>query len=85
MTLTLTDVRRIASDVAQQEHPALEVVGVTPREGSTTSAEVIFVVRDREDQPGPMVIGVSRQTSEIECRGTVRTRLQERLSRRTAH
>ena len=85
MTLTLTDVRRIASDVAQQEHPALEVVGVTPREGSTTSAEVILIVRDREDQPGPMVIGVSRQTSEIECRGAVRTRLQERLSTRTAH
>jgi len=85
MTLTLTDVRRIASDVAQQEHPALDVVGVTLREGSTTSAEVIFAVRDREDEAGPMVIGVSRQISEIECRGDVRTRLRERLSTRTAH
>jgi len=85
MTLTLPDVRRIASDVAQQEHPALDVVGVTPREGSTTSAEVIFAVRDREVAPSRMVIGVSRQISEIECRGAVRTRLRERLSTRTAH
>jgi hypothetical protein len=84
MALTLTDVRRIASDVARQEDPALDVVGVIPREESTTSAEVIFAVRDREDEPSPMVIGVSRQTSEIECRGAVRTRLRERLSR-TAH
>ena len=84
MTLTLTEVRRIASDVARQEHPALDVVGVIPREESTTSAEVIFAVRDREDERSPMVIDVSRQVSEIECRGAVRTRLPERLSTRTA-
>jgi hypothetical protein len=78
MTLTLTDVRRIASDVAQQENPALDVVGVTPRQGSTTSAEVIFA-----DECSPMVIGISRHISEIECRAVVRTRLRERLSTRT--
>jgi hypothetical protein len=81
MALTLTDVRRIASDVAQHEDPSLEVVGVMPREGSSTSAEVIFASRVCEREPCRMVIGVSRRLSEAECRGTVRKRLQERLGR----
>ena len=85
MTLTLTDVRRIASDVAQHEYPALDVVGVIPRAESTTSAEVIFAVRDRKVDRSPMVIDVSRQVSEIECRGAVRARLRERFATRTAH
>ena len=76
MALSLMDVRRIASDVVQQEHPCVDVIGVTPREGSTTSAEVIFIVRDC-DEPSRVVIGVSRQVSEIECRCDVRTRLEK--------
>jgi len=82
MALTLTDVRRIASDVAQQQSPAIDVVGVTSREGSSSSAEVIFAIRDRDTEPSRVVIGVSRQISEGECRGAVRTRLSERLATR---
>jgi hypothetical protein len=81
MALTLTDVRRIASDVAQHEDPNLDVVGVTPREGSSTSAEVIFVSRACDKEPCRVVIGVSRRLSEDECRGTVQKRLKERLGR----
>jgi hypothetical protein len=84
MALTLTDVRRIASDVAQREHPDLDVVGVTPREGSTTSAEVIFAVRACDHEPRRVIIDVSRQISEGECRGTVRARLKGRFARRAS-
>jgi hypothetical protein len=80
MSLTLPEVRRIARDVAQQQSPAVDVVGVTGREGSSGSAEVIFAVRDPEREPSRLVIGVSRQTSASECQGTVRSRLRAMLA-----
>lgn len=79
MALTLSDVRRIAEDVAQQQPLALDVLGVTRREGSSASAEVIFGVRDGSTEPSRVVIGVSRHVSEGECRGTVRALLLKRL------
>jgi hypothetical protein len=82
MALSLSDVQRIAVDVAQQQQLDLDVIGVTRREGSSTSAEVVFAVRDCGGEPCRVVIGVSRQISEGECRGMVRTRLQERLAER---
>src|SRR5262245_43765308 len=84
MTLTLNDVRRIAMDVAAQQHPSLDVIGVTTREGSSGSAEVILALRDCQNEPCRMVIGVSRQISEVECRGAVRTRIQEHLRSKRA-
>jgi hypothetical protein len=80
MALTLIDVRRIASDVAQQQQLAVDVVGVTSREGSSGSAEVIFAIRDCDTEPSRVVIGVSRQVSEGECHGAVGAQLRERLA-----
>jgi hypothetical protein len=80
MTLTLADVRRIASDIAQQQHPSLEVIGVTTREGSSTSAEVILAIRDCYVEPYRVVISMSRQISEAECRMAVLTQLGEHLA-----
>jgi hypothetical protein len=84
MALTLTEVRRIASDVARHDYPDVDVLGVTPREGSSTSAEVIFAIRACDHEPCRVLIGVSRQISEGECRGTVRAQLHERLARRAS-
>jgi hypothetical protein len=81
MALTLTDVRLIASEVARHEDPNLDVVGVTLREGSSSSAEVIFADRACDEEPCRVVIGVSRRLSADECRGAVRAGLQERLAR----
>jgi len=80
MALTLADVRRIASDIAQQQLPSLDVIGVTTREGSSTSAEVILAIRDCYFEPYRVVISVRRQTSEAECRAAVRTQLAELLA-----
>jgi len=89
MALTLTDVRRIASDVAQHEDPNLDVVGVTPREGSSTSAEVIFVSRACDQEPCRVVIGVSRRLSEDERigidKGQVLAMLVGEFRRRGVH
>jgi hypothetical protein len=80
MTLTLADVRRITSDIAQQRHPSLDVIGVTTRGGSSTSAEVILAIRDCYIEPYRIVISVSRQVSEAECRVAVLTQLGEHLA-----
>jgi hypothetical protein len=81
MALTLTDVRLIASEVARHEDPNLDVVGVTLREGSSSSAEVIFADRACDEETCRVVIGVSRRLSADECRGAVRAHLQERLAK----
>jgi hypothetical protein len=81
MALTLADIRRIASDVAQHQHPGLDVVGVTRREGSSSSAEVILCMRDCEFEPCRLVIGVSRRVSERECRNAVRIYIRGHLAR----
>ena len=57
LTLTLNDVRRIAVDVAQQQKAGIDVVGVTRREGSSSSAEVVFAVRDCAVEPCRVVVG----------------------------
>ena len=81
MSLTLTDVLRIAADVAQQQHAEVVVIGVTKREGSSSSAEVIFTVRECDVEPCRVVVGVSRHASEPECRTIVRERLAAQLRR----
>jgi hypothetical protein len=80
MALTLSDIRRIASDVTHHQHPGLDVVGVTGREGSSSSAEVIVCMRDCEFEPCRMVIGVSRRVSERECRNAIRRYLGTHLA-----
>ena len=80
MSLTLTDVRRIAGDVAHQLEPSLEVMAARAAGGDETQyAEVILTVRGCREEPCRVVIGVSRETSEAECRGVVRDRLREHL------
>ena len=80
MTLTLADVRRIASDIAQQQHPSLDVIGVTTRGSSSTSAEVILAMRDYHVEPYRVVVSVSRQVSEAECRVALLTQLAQHLA-----
>jgi len=85
MSLTLTDVQRIATDVAQQQHAGIDVIGVTKREGSSSSAEVLFAFRDCATEPSRVLVGVSRHTSASECRGAVWERLREYLTARRTH
>jgi hypothetical protein len=81
----LTDVRRIAADVAKEQDPRLEVVGATAGEGESTYAEVILTVRGCRAEPCRVMIGVSRDVSEPECRGNVTARLREHLAEHRAN
>jgi hypothetical protein len=79
MSLTLRDVQRIATDIAENE-AELEVVGAIPSEGDATYAEVVFVVTDSPAGPQRLVVGVSRNTTELACRAAVETQLHQRLT-----
>ena len=79
MSATLTDVQRIASEVARQQDPRLEVVGAVPAQGEPAYAEVILTIRGCSDDPCQMMIGVSRDASEPEIREAVADRLRAHL------
>jgi hypothetical protein len=85
VSLTLTDVRRIASDVARQQDPRLEVMGAAPAEGESTYAEVILTVTGCRVEPCRVVVGVRRDASELECRRTFEQRLQQHLAQHGAN
>ena len=79
MTISLTNIRRLAADVAREESSALEVCGTTNAEGAANYAEVIVAVHSGRTEPGRMVIGLSRSGSESEIRDQLRDRLREGL------
>jgi len=78
MALDLMEVRRLAGDVAREEHPALEVLGATSAEGGRNYAEVIVALH-RQPDPLRLVIGVTRDAPEPVVRAMLRDRLRERL------
>jgi hypothetical protein len=81
MSLSLTDVQRIATDVAKAQDPPLEVIGVTSAEGATAYAEVLLTVRGCQVEPCRVLVGVSRNTSEPDCRRSVNERLRQHIAR----
>jgi hypothetical protein len=78
MSLSLSDVRRIVSEVAREQTPSLEVVAARA-EGDSSYTEVILTVRGCSEEPCQIVMGVSRGTSEPEFREAVREQLEEHL------
>ena len=79
MRVRLTDVQRIATDVAKGQDRRLEVVGAVPAQGETAYAEVILTIRGCQVEPCTMMIGVRRDASESEIRDAVTQRLREHL------
>jgi hypothetical protein len=62
MTLTLRDVQRIATDLAESGEAPLEMVGAIPSGGEY--AEVVFVVTGPPTVFRHLVVGVSHNTTE---------------------
>ena len=81
MPLSLTEVRRIAADVATQQHLLPEVVAATPTEGESAYAEVLLTLRGCRSEPCRLIIGVSRDASAPECRRAVEARLQQHVAK----
>jgi hypothetical protein len=76
MAITLKELRRIATDVARQENPALEVISATSTEGDSGYTEVMLTVRGCRAEPCRVMIGVIRDASEAELRRAVADRLR---------
>jgi len=79
-SLTLPDVRRIVGDVAAEQPQPLDVVAAIPADRDSGYTEVILVVRGCHVEPCRMVLGVTRDASEVELRAAVRTMLLEHLT-----
>ena len=78
MNLSLTDVRRIAAEVAREQNPALEVVAAHA-EADSNYTEVIITVHGCSAEPCQIIMGVSREATEAEFRVAVRQQLNEHL------
>ena len=51
MTIALADVKRIATDVARGQDPALEVVSASTAEGGSAYTEVTVTIRGCRQEP----------------------------------
>src|SRR5262245_13219749 len=80
MPLTLPEIRRIASDVAREQDPALEVVGAMAAGNELLYSEVILSIRGCRVEPCQLMIGVNRNLSEIECRDAMRAGLKRHIA-----
>ena len=76
MAFPLNEVRRIATEIARQENPALEVISATSSDGGSGYAEVMLIVRGCRAEPCRVMIGVNRNASEAELRQAVVDRLR---------
>ena len=79
MPMNLIDLRRVAAEIAHEEHPALEVLAATNGEGAANYAEIILALHTDEPQARRMVVGISRPISESEMRDVMRERLRVQL------
>lgn len=78
MALKLVDVRRIASQVAQDQFPALQIVAAVA-EGESVYTEVLITVRGCSQEPCQIMIGLNRDASESDFRAAVVERLRAHL------
>lgn len=79
MHMKLSDVQRIASEVAREQGDRLKVEGAVPAAGESAYTEVLLTVRGCQEEPCLVVIGVSRDASESSIRAAVAARLREHL------
>ena len=79
MTVALADVKRITTDVARTENPALEVVSASTAEGGSAYAEITVTIRGCREEPCRIVVGVDRSGDEGALRTAFASRLREHL------
>jgi hypothetical protein len=77
--MKISDVHRIAIEVAREQDDRLEVEGAVPAGGDSAYTEVILTIRECQDEPCLLVIGLIRDASESSIRAAVAERLREHL------
>lgn len=79
MSLALSDVRRIANDVARRHDHSISVAGVTV-EGGAAYAEVIVTLEQCAQEPCLLNIGIPRDVSEAAFERLMDERLRDHLA-----
>jgi hypothetical protein len=77
--MSMTEVRRIAAEVAHEESPSLEVSGIHINGGSGYS-EVLMTIRGCRTEPCQIAVGVFRDLPEPALRQEIATALRRHLS-----
>jgi hypothetical protein len=78
--LTLTDVRRIATDVAHALRPSLDVVGVRHSQEGRSYTEVFLTSNDSRPERSRVIVGLHGDLSASECRQAIETELHRYLA-----
>ena len=77
--MTISDVQRIAIEVARKLDDRLKVEAAIPAGGDSAYTEIILTIRGCQDDPCLLMIGVSRDASESSIRTAVAEHLREHL------
>jgi len=85
MPISLSDVRRMAQDVAHEHGPDVEVLAATRGEGASDYGEVILAVHGRAPEPHRFIIGISRNGAESEIRGHLRDQVKRHVDAYEGH
>jgi hypothetical protein len=81
MTLELSEVRRIAEDVARAEGPSVDVIAATTSARGSDYIELTLRIHGDGDEPSLIMVGADRSGGEAEFRGTITRELRRRLRR----
>lgn len=80
MLLTLTDIRRIATDVARENRSHLDVLAAKKAGSESEYAEVMLENRECPQPPCLVVVGVDRNSTEEECRTAIQASLRRQAA-----
>lgn len=82
MILDLSEVRRIAEDVARAEDPALELIAAMASGGGSAYIELTLRIHGDGDEPSRVVVvGADRSGGEGPLRRSIAHELRRRLRR----
>lgn len=78
--LRISDVQRVATEVATRHNPALKVIAVTRTGSDSGYAEVVVSIQGCATEPCQLMIGLSRDASETALRDTFEHELVQHLA-----
>jgi hypothetical protein len=81
MMLALSEVKRIAVEVASAAGPRFGVLSAATTGGGSAYVEVTVMIDDCGDQPRRVVIGADRSAGESNLRHAIATRLGQHRDR----
>jgi hypothetical protein len=79
--LRITDIQRVATEVAARRNPDLKVIAVTRTGSDSAYAEVVVKILGCAEEPCQLMIGLSRDASESTVRHTFETELSQHLEK----